>query len=120
MSSRLVVGLVVALTVAPVLADKPEWAGEGKPSLEQKEAHKEAMKAKGEYDDDGYLSNDKKEKQKKAKKEKKLKDSREDDLSGLDKQKIKKAEQERKELGKGAESGQEGRDGSKKWWKFWE
>ena len=32
--------------VTPAIADKPEWAGKGKPSLEQKKAHKSAMKAK--------------------------------------------------------------------------
>ena len=29
-----------------VLAEKPEWAGKGKPTKEQQKAHKESMKAK--------------------------------------------------------------------------
>jgi len=112
--------LMALFLAAPVLADKPEWAGEGKPSAEQKEAHKKAVKAKAGYEDD-YLNKEenKKDKQKKEKKEKKPKGDY-DELTGLDKQKAKKAEQERKELGKGSETGQEGREESKKWWKFWE
>jgi hypothetical protein len=42
---------LIALMVAcfftlPAMAKKPEWAGEGKPTKEQLEAHKKAMKAK--------------------------------------------------------------------------
>lgn len=126
MRNKLIVGLVALFLVAPALADKPEWAGDGKPTSEQKEVHKEAMTAKAGYDDeDSYLNKEKnkKDKQKKEKKEKKLKSEQGDDrdeLKGLDKQALKKSDQERKELGKGSEAGQDGRDESKKWWKFWE
>ena len=126
MKKKLVVGLVALFLAASALAEKPEWAGEGKPTAEQKEAHKAAMKATADYDDeDDYLDKEKnnKDKQKKEKKEKKLKDNQSEDygeLKGLDKQALKKSEQERKELGKGSETGQERREESKKWWKFWE
>lgn len=126
MKNKLIVGLVALFLVAPALADKPEWAGDGKPTSEQKEVHKEAMTIKEGYDDeDSYLNKEKnkKDKQKKEKKEKKLKSDQgedRDELTGLDKQALKKSEQERKELGKGSEAGQDGRDESKKWWKFWE
>ena len=84
------------------------------------------MKTKSHYvDEDDYLGKEKnkKDKQAKEKKEKKLKTNHSDDydeLKGLDKQTLKKSEQERKELGKGSETGQERREGSSKWWKFWE
>lgn len=126
MKNKLIVGLVALFLAAPALADKPEWAGDGKPTSEQKEVHKEAMTTKAGYDDeDSYLNKEKnkKDKQKKEKKEKKLKSDQggdRDELKGLDKQALKKSEQERKELGKGSEAGQDGRDESKKWWKFWE
>jgi len=125
MKKQSIVVVMALLLSSPVLADKPEWAGEGKPGVEQKEVHKEAMKAKAGYEDsDDYLNNEKnkKDKQKKDKSDKKLKNGQDDDygeLKGLDKQKVKKAEQERKELGKGSETGQAGREESKKWWKFW-
>jgi len=126
MKKNLIVGLAALFLAAPTLAEKPEWAGEGKPTAGQKEAHKEAMKAEADYgDEDDYLNKEKnkKDKQKKEKKEKKLKDNQGEDygeLRGLDKQAVKKSEQERKELGKGSETGQERREESKKWWKFWE
>ncbi|MEH6359013.1 MAG: hypothetical protein V7745_08490 [Pseudomonadales bacterium] len=126
MKRKLIVGLVALFLAVPALADKPEWSGEGKPSAEQKDAHKQAMKAKPDYDDENdYLNKEKnkKDKQKKEKKEKKLKDNQNEDydeLKGLDKQALKKSEQERMEQGKGSDIGQEGREGSKKWWKFWE
>lgn len=79
MRNKLIVGLVALFLVAPALADKPEWAGDGKPTSEQKEVHKEAMTAKAGYDDeDSYLNKEKnkKDKQKKEKKEKKEKSLR--------------------------------------------
>jgi hypothetical protein len=41
----------MSVFIAPVMADKPEWAGKGKPSAEQKAAHKVAMEAKEDKKD---------------------------------------------------------------------
>jgi hypothetical protein len=102
------------------LAEKPEWAGKGKPSAEQKAAHQAAMEAKLDDDDDDDDDDDKKDKDKKEK-VKKNKANKDKEATGLAKQTAKKSEQERKELGKGSEQGQKARqEHSRKWWKFWE
>ena len=107
--------LLMLLLSTPVLAEKPSWAGKGKPSAEQKEAHQSAMdekeKMEGEHDD----AEDESEKTKKSKDK-----SKNNDNKGLEKQKAGKSEQERKELDKGSDKGKEAREThSKKWWKFW-
>jgi len=124
--------LLMLLLSTPVMAEKPSWAGKGKPSAEQKEAHQSAMdekeKMEGEYDDAEDVS----EKESKSKKEKDSDDDAEEgkekskdksknkDNKGLEKQKAGKSEQERKELDKGSDKGKEAREThSKKWWKFW-
>jgi len=112
-------------------AEKPAWAGSGKPTAEQKEAHKAAMNAK--EDDLGPNLNigdnpevkKAKDKTKKVKKVQKNNESllgsdKEQTRTGLEKQHAKKAGQEQKELGKGSEQGQESREQRKKWWQFWE
>ena len=94
------------------MAEKPEWAGKGKPSAEQKEAHKAAMEAKEDIDEN--------EDQVKETKEKKEKKEMSSESKGLDEQSAKKAEQVQNELDKGSEAGMDARDtNSKKWWKFW-
>lgn len=124
----------------PVLAEKPSWAGGGKPTAEQKEAHKSLQNVKDKMEDeredyagkmksveDEHEAN--KDKMKKAKKSKgdKVKQevaekemAMEKEAKGLEKQTTMKAEQERKELDKGSDAGREAREThSKKWWKFW-
>jgi hypothetical protein len=96
--------MITALMAAPAWADKPERAGQGKPTVEQKAAHKSAMHAKNDAD----------EKQAKPEKE-----NSEKEKSGLEKQQQKKSEQIQKETGKGSEQGQASRENRKKWWKFW-
>jgi len=128
MGQNLVVGLMAVFLVTPALADKPEWAGEGKPTAEQREAHGAAMQAKDEYgyeEDAGEKGKKEKAKKEKLKKEKKSRDDSDDqddldELKGLEKQADKKSIQEQKELGKGSETGQAAREERKKWWKFWE
>ena len=85
------------------LEEKPAWAGNGKPTSEQKEVHKSAMQAKDD--------NDEGETKIKKEKKEKVKDS--------EKQKEKKLNQEQKELDKGSAQGKESRETRKKWWKFW-
>ena len=132
---RWIVTVAMLMLSMVSFADKPEWAGKGKPTEEQKEAHRVAMDAKSDdMDDDLDEEREKAEKKmKKATKDKKEKMAREDDdddeyyeddddrdASGMAKQAGKKADQERKELGKGSEKGQDMREeNSRKWWKFW-
>lgn len=121
MKKYILATLLGSLFIAPVMADKPKWAGKGKPTEEQKAAHKTAMEAKDGAENDGRI---KELKEKKGKKEKKMKKKEMDisaDKEGLEKQKNKKLDQEQKELDKGSAKGKESREeNSKKWWKFWD
>lgn len=119
MKKKLAPLVMAAMIAAPgfSLAEKPEWAGQGKPSQEQKEAHRTAMQAKEDSAD--YDDTDEKIKKEKSRKEKSVKKDREEKLKGLEKQTQTKAEQQQKELDKGSEQGQQSREGRKKWWKFW-
>lgn len=123
------------LAAGSAFAEKPEWAGNGNPAAEQKEAHKEAMNAKAEEDLllEEEIEKSKEKQRKKLKKEKKEKTSQNQKKldkgaekskgkpgKGLEKQKEKKVSQQQKELDKGSEQGQESREQRKKWWKFWE
>jgi len=107
-NTKLIALFVMSLVVTPVIAEKPGWAGKGKPTAEQKEAHRAAMEAKGE--DMGGEEFGLKEKKEKSTMP-----------SGLEKQRAKKSEKMQNELGKGSDKGKESREeNSKKWWKFWE
>lgn len=117
MRAKLVGLVVMALAVAPAFAEKPAWAGKGKPTMEQKEVHRSAMEAKGDGRDDEYQEEMRERKEKREKKEKKEKSG---DARGMEKQREMKSEQVQKELGKGSEKGQESRETRKKWWRFWE
>jgi hypothetical protein len=46
MKKTLILLIAVGLFAVPAMAKKPEWAGKGKPTKEQLEAHQAAMKAK--------------------------------------------------------------------------
>jgi len=109
--------LAIFLVSSPALAEKPDWAGKGKPSVEQKKAHNSAMEAKESIRNDVEEEREKGEKVK-TEKEMKLK-KQGDEVKGLEKQKAKKSEQVQKELDKGSEQGQEARETRKKWWRFW-
>ena len=112
MNRNLIVLILLTVFVAPVMADKPEWAGQGKPTDEQKVVHKSAMEAKGDSDDDDGHLNEKKQKKKKKEKSSKLK--------GIEKQSVKKSEQEQKELERGSDKGKASREENrKKWWRVW-
>ena len=106
MNRNLIVLILLTVFVAPVMADKPEWAGKGKPTDEQKAAHKSAMEAKVDLDDDDERLKEKKDKSSK--------------LKGIDKQSAKNSEHEQKEVEKGSDKGQASREENrKKWWKLW-
>lgn len=118
--------ILISLFAAPALAEKPEFAGKGKPSEEQLKTHKAAMEAKEELDDDGEMKQEKIQADKKQKikdKEKKqMQEMKENSgqTKAMEKQAVKKSEQTRNEPGKGSEQGQAAREeNSKKWWKFW-
>ena len=97
MKKTTIATLVCAVISISALAEKPGWAGKGKPTAEQKEAHRTTMKAKDNPEE-------------KIEKEK---------LKGFEKQKEKKSTQIMKESERGSEKGQEARKTRKKWWKFW-
>lgn len=138
MKVKFLMFLLMAMVTVPVLADKPDWAGKGKPESGKERADNAKMKAKDYMDREhgesaDHMNMDKKkdkgeklkgfekEKDKHSKSEEKMKMDKHDDtdLKGLEKQRMKKMEQEQKELGQGSEQGQENREQSKKWWKFW-
>lgn len=87
----LFLSILLALFVAtPVMAEKPEWAGKGKPTAEQKEAHKSFMKNKGKMEDEyedssGKIKKEKKLKDKKSKEEKDHDDEYEDAKDKMEK-----------------------------------
>lgn len=115
---RYLTAMLLALVFSSTaFAEKPEWAGKGKPTSEQKEAHRAEMGAKGGIEEE-IDENEKKIKKEKIKKEKKIKGEH-DELTGLEKQKETKSEQKLKELEQGSEKGKEARQDRKKWWKFW-
>jgi len=111
MNKKIITLLLMSAFAAPVVADKPEWAGKGKPSDAQKAAHTAAMEAKEGLDEQTTRI--------KGKAEKKKKDTF-NELKGLEKQAAKKSQQSQKELDKGSEKGKASREQhSKKWWQFW-
>jgi hypothetical protein len=119
-----IVIIVLALISANVWADKPAWAGKGKPTAEQLEAHKAAMNAKEdveEQEEGKKKKSDRLMKEKKIKNEKKLKKEREPQAKERDRLAGKKVDQERNETDKGSQKAQEQREqNSNKWWRFWE
>lgn len=127
MKNKLLPLILISLFATPALADKPEFAGKGKPSEQQLNTHKAAMEAKDDLDDDeGQMKQEKIKQEKKEKikeKDKKhMQEMKEDggQMDAMEKQAAMKSEQNRNELGKGSEKGQESREThSKKWWKFW-
>ena len=142
--SAIAISLIMALSSMATLAAKPEWAGKGKPNIENIQSVSDAQKMTSELDSrekeveilieqnkkKAKKSKNKKEKQKFEEENKELereskalqehKEELQEKQKDLEKQKQKKAEQERNELNKGSEKGQEMREEhSKKWWKFW-
>lgn len=98
---------------SPCFAEKPEWAGKGKPMEEQKEVRQTTM---GDRKDSADEREGKREEIEKATKNPK---EQKNVPKGLEKQRAKKMEQEQKELDRGSENGQQSRQERKKWWKFW-
>ena len=123
------------LVATPAFAEKPDWAGKGKPAKE----HLKAMDSKTDDEVEAMKERGKVESEKRGKKARDLGKKAEEELEeaqkkmkgaghemetmekrGLEKQREKKAEQVQKELDKGSEKGQEARQKRKKWWKFWQ
>jgi len=117
MKIKLIAPLFAVVLASPVLADKPEWAGKGKPTAEQKAAHRSAMEAIEGLDEE--LEEETKAVKDKSKNKNKANKERTEKVKGLEKQKQKKLNQEQKELDKGSEKGRESRENRKKWWQFW-
>ena len=110
MKTRILVILLGAFIAAPASAEKPEWAGQGRPTAEQKEAHKEAMQAKQDAGDA----------QGKAEQEmKKGKADAEDKARSMEKKQSRHMEQEQKQTGQATQAGKQTQEKKRKWWKFW-
>ncbi|MDX1693749.1 MAG: hypothetical protein R3208_08275 [Ketobacteraceae bacterium] len=129
MKTLLLIPFSLALAAVPVWAEKPEWAGKGKPAAEQVETHTETMKAKSRDDEADKPESQASEKGSKMKKEKqqeqkskpeKAKAALIEDRAPLEKQQGKKMDHVQKETDSGSEQGQESRQERKKWWRFWE
>ena len=70
MFSQLILILGMFVLAVPAFADKPEWAGEGKPSKEQVEHHKDEMTSKhSDKKPEGQSKKDKKPKKDKSDRE---------------------------------------------------
>ena len=101
MKLKIIVIVVASLLGSLAWADKPEWAGKGKPTEEQKADHRTAMKSKSSAND----------------KENNQIDS--DKSKAIQNQSAKKSHKAQKELDKGSAKGKESRENRKKWWQFW-
>lgn len=114
MNTKLVASLLFMTLASPVLAEKPDWAGAGKPSQAQKEVHRTAMQTKDVKEERSKLDKEKKHKEKKVKD--KMKSEKE---KGIEKKIDKKQNQVQKDLKSGSVKGQESKEVRSKWWKFW-
>lgn len=115
----IVVSVLLMVTISAG-AEKPDWAGQGKASVERMEAGRPAVK--GTESADQYAVDEGRKEKKYKNKEKQLNkqaNKQRDELKGQEKQKAKKSEQTQKEHDKGSEQGQQARQERKKWWKFW-
>lgn len=136
-----ILSLIIVLTLLisnAAVAEKPEWAGKGKPTKEQLKAHKASMKAKegvdNEYKKIGEESDKAKDKKKKIKgdkqksktiseqaKNKKDKKMIEKQKAGKDKTAEKKAQAVKpgvKEKTNKDKSTEQAKEVRKKWWQF--
>jgi hypothetical protein len=133
MKRKIIALTLMSVFVAPVLAEKPDWAGKEKPGKEMKEIDKAVMEAEESAVEDELLKEKKAKQEKQVKEEKKTKkekqgkqemkadqDKKSTQLKGMEKQQAKKQEQVQKEIDKGSDKGKEAREKNrKKWWKFW-
>lgn len=128
MKFRIVFALLMAFAITPAFADKPQWAGKGKPDkeagsrLEQWESRHSGQRGKSYEDDDSEYEDENQDEDSgsQSREQRSKKSFREDKPRGLIRQTEKKTEQEQKEMGRGSEKGREAREIRKKWWKFWE
>mgnify|MGYP000054803511 CR=1 FL=1 len=110
MKTKIVMILLGALLAAPASAEKPEWAGQGKPTAEQKETHKAAMQAK-EKAGDAEGKAQEQMKQGKA--------DAQDKAKSMEKKQSRNMEQEQKQTGQATQAGEQTQEKKRKWWKFW-
>lgn len=116
---------VCMLATGSAVADSVDtFAANSKPLLiakkdgEKSSGHRSTNEMSREQEKYGSGDNDYGNKEKR---EKKYKEYDDDDKGSMERQREMKEEQERKELGKGAEQGQDSREEhSRKWWRFWD
>lgn len=111
MKAHVLTILFIGFMTTPVLAAKPDSAGQGKSNAHQR-MHQEAEKVKESKKDMHVMQEKRQDAMHKEQK------GRPDENKGLEKQRVMKAEQEQKELDKGSEQGMESREKRKKWWNF--
>jgi len=120
MNVKVTIAVLVLGISAPATAEKPEWAGKGKPTREQVEEHREKMKSKSGdyrkgYDDDrermieDYKKS--KENKEKTKQEKKDKEQRLKD-------KAKKSDDDDDSY-EGERQREKSENKGRKWWQLW-
>ena len=102
--------LLTLFVCSPVIAEKPEWAGQGKPTAEQKEGHKAAMQAKKETGE---------EQRKAGEQMQKGKADQADKAKAMEKTQTRQMEQEQKQTGEATQAGKQTQEKKRKWWKFW-
>ena len=118
MKKRLTYLLVGSLVALPALADKPEWAGTGKPpTAEQLEEHRDAMRNKN-ADSKGKKEVKQHDKAWKQQKERdRDNDDRDDDRDDDDRPAQTEIE---KDIEETSEAVEQIRETGRKWWRFWE
>ncbi len=126
MKLRIFIALLMTFAITPAFADKPQWAGKGKPgretgpAFEHREPQRPMMKGRSHEEDYGEYEGEEDEHGWQSMEHRSDKSIKEDKPKGLARQTEKKAEQEQKELERGSEKGREARQVRKKWWKFWD
>ena len=147
MKVKLALAALMAASFLTAYADKPEWAGQGQPTAEQKAAHRASMKAKGgdeivEYTRDAKEHKDKEHRQASGDVESgraviaaieaesnavvsEATQRVERELGTLESevntQRVEKFDLDQKELDKGSEKVKvASQEHSRHWWSFWE
>ena len=110
MKTKITPLLLAIFICTPAVAEKPQWAGQGKPTSEQKAAHQEAMQAKEEMG---------KQQGKSTEQMKQGKADQADRSKTMEKSQNRHMEQEQKQTGQATQAGKQTQEKKRKWWKFW-
>lgn len=122
MNVKVTITVLVLGISAPAIAEKPEWAGKGKPTREQVEEHREKMKSKSGdyrkgYDDDRERMTEDYKKSKEDKNKEKMKQEKKDKEQRL-KDKAKKSNDDDDSY-EGEHQREKSENKGRKWWQLW-